>query len=688
MHSGRVRMPSLVVVLLAVFACASLPARSAGAIPAAPASASDGFLVKLRATAGASGYEPAPGRIAALAARNGLEATQVQHIFSGIHLLRVRAAAGAAPTAALALLRADREVDYAELNQRRYPLATPDDTLFASQWYLQSAQPAAIDAQNAWDVTTGVPGLVIADLDTGVRFDHPDLRNTQANRLLPGYNLISNAATANNAYGRGSDASDPGDWISTSDQKMPQFASCPVANSSWHGTRVAGILGAISNNEMGITGATWEGWIEPVRVLGKCGGYDSDIIAAMAWAAGDHVDGVPDNPYPAQILNMSLGASGPCPSSYQQMVDELLAQGVLIVVSAGNEGGPVDAPANCIGAVGVAGLRQIGTKVGYSSLGPEIALAAPAGNCVNTAAGPCLFSIETTTNSGTTVPAAASYTDEYHFNVGTSFSAPLVSAIAGLMLAVNGNLTPPQLIGRLQAGAQPFPVSADPTVPYCHVPASPSDLQTGECNCTANTCGAGMANANGAVLQALRPIAALSVPAAFAPGSTVLLDASGSAAACNATIVSYQWSFAPPLLHAPPISNAGSARASIVAPAAPLSYTLMLTVTDDHGRTDSAPVTIGFDNGFTPAPASAGEHACLAAVSYSTAPPNSGTPSGSGTSSGSGSSSGGSASGGGGGGGALDPWTLTLATLAAALAAGGRYSRRCAASSQGRCARR
>src|ERR1700674_61649 len=246
----------------------------------------------------------------------------------------------------------------------------------------------------------------------------------------------------------------------------------------------------------------WSGWILPVRVLGKCGGYDSDILAAMAWAAGMRVTGAPDNPYPARVLNMSLGASGSCPAAYQQIVDELVVVGVLVVVSAGNEGGPVDAPANCIGVAGIAGLRHVGTKVGFSSLGPEIALSAPAGNCVTTDAGqPCLFSIETTTNSGTTVPATNIYTDDTNFNVGTSFSAPIVSGIAGLMLGVNGNLTSGQLSARLQAGAtSPFPVSSDSTVPACHVPAGPSDLQTRECSCTTSVCGAGMANAYGAGL--------------------------------------------------------------------------------------------------------------------------------------------------------------------------------------------
>ena len=218
-----------------------------------------------------------------------------------------------------------------------------------------------------------------------------------------------------------------------------------------------------------------------------------------------------------------------------------------MVVSAGNEGGPVDAPANCAGVAGIAGLRQVGTKVGFSSLGPEIALSAPGGNCVNSGAGePCLFSIETTINSGTTTPATNTYTDEFHFNVGTSFSAPIVAGIAGLMLAVNGNLNSNQLIARLQLGATaPFPTPAG--LPVCHLPSGPQDLQTSECACTTAVCGAGMANANGAVQQALRPIAAFAPPTRVTAGVAFVLDGSGSAAACGAKIASYQWTFVEPV---------------------------------------------------------------------------------------------------------------------------------------------
>lgn len=683
MHAVSTRLPWITTVLMAVLICAPAWAQDnarpgAGSVAGAPI---ERFIVKLRAAQQPAVETDVHARLGALAARHHLALQDTRHIASSLHLMRVSSELGETRAQTLARLRADPEVEFADPDERRHALAEPDDTLFNGQWYLQDGQPAAINAVGAWDITTGVPGVVIADLDTGVRFDHPDLRNTAANRLLPGYDMISDPLIANDGDGRDPDASDPGDWVSAADLKNSVLATCTVAKSSWHGTRVAGILGAITNNQTGVAGLTWQGWVEPVRVLGKCGGYDSDILAAMAWAAGMPVDGVPDNPYPAQIVNMSLGSVGTCPASYQQMVSELKNSGVLVVVSAGNEGGPVDSPANCPGAVGVAGLRQVGTKVGFSSLGPEVTLSAPGGNCVNSGI-PCLFSIETTTNTGTTVPETNTYTDETNFNIGTSFSAPIVSGIAGLMLAANGNLTPAQLLSRLQAGAQPFPVSSDPNVPMCHIPTGADDLQTSECSCTTTTCGAGMANANGAVLQALRPIAAVAVPAAVRAGGTVTLDGSGSAAACNANIVSYQWTFVQPAAYPPAIQNANGARASIIAPSGTADYLLTLTVTDDQGRTDSASVAVSATRAVSGASANAGDHACLAAVSYDVgAPPSTGQ-------------GGGASGGGGGGGGSLDP--LTLLMLASGLQALARpkrrrewpYSSRSAACSQERCARR
>jgi serine protease len=465
---------------------------------------------------------------------------------------------------------------------------------------------------------------VIADLDTGVRFEHPDLQWAPLGRLLPGYDFITDVTTANDGDGRDPDASDPGDWVTAAEATQAPFKgnNCipqgeDHVDSSWHGTRTAGILGALTNNGTGVAGITWQAWILPVRVLGKCGGSDSDILAAMVWAAGVAVDGVPNNPYPAQIINMSLGSTGSCPASYQDVINQLNSRGVLVVVSAGNEGGPVDAPANCAGVAGIAGLRQAGTKVGYSSLGHQVALSAPAGNCGGLS-GPCLYSIDTTFNLGTTTPTTNGYTDQTNTNLGTSFSAPVVSAIAGLMLAVNGNLSSSQLIARLQEGSTPFPQSSldagTQPPPMCHDPTSATDLQQAECICTRDgtTCGSGMANAPGAIGAALRPIAA--VKATYGHGGVVTLDASGSAAACNHSLTApaaYQWTSSDPARS--PVSAATGTSTTVTAPASG-SISVTLAVTDDAGRSDTATVKLSATQATSSSPASAGNQACLAAV--------------------------------------------------------------------------
>jgi hypothetical protein len=184
-----------------------------------------------------------------------------------------------------------------------------------------------------------------------------------------------------------------------------------------------------------------------------------------------------------------------------------------------------------------------------------------------------------------------------------------------------------------------------------------------------------MANAHGAVLQALRPIAAVALPATVTAGANVTLDGSGSAAACHANISTYQWTVVQPTSNPPTIQNANMAQASVVAPSAPTTYTLMLTVTDDSARTDSAQVIVTSSSASTAAPARAGSNACLAAISYTVPPPSSGGASAPSSS--------------GGGGGALDVLSalaLALAGLASALLS--PYNSRCAASSQRRCARR
>ena len=611
-----------------------------------PAAAAQPLIIKLRAGSAATAAvlpQGARERIAALASRSGVRLVAHRPITALIHAVRVETVMGESLTATLARLRADPEVEYAVPDQRRYIHAAPNDPLYPQQWYLQTAAatPSAVDALDAWATTTGSATLVIADIDTGVRPDHPDL----ASRLLAGYCFISDPFVANGGACPGPGAADPGDWITSSDitNNPGECSKATAGPSSWHGTRVAGILGAETNNGVGVAGLAWGPQILPVRALGKCGGLDSDIIAGMLWAGGITVSGAPDNPNPAKIINMSIGGTGSCPSSYIEAIGQLAAAGVLVVVSAGNEGGPVDAPANCPGVAGVAGLRQAGTKVGYSSLGPELALGAPAGNCgdsFTTAESACVYSMTTTTNLSVMSPTTPDndYTGLYYcdsttgsfpgctissgqyrdYNIGTSFSAPVVSGIAALMSSVNSNLNSCQLIARLKEGSLPFPqTSLDATgaqPQMCHVPAGANDVQNSECICTRDdqTCGAGMANAPGALTAALRPIAAIAVPASVTAGQSVTLDGSGSGAANGHTVAGYQWSPVSGGLMLS-ITAGATSRASVTAPSCGVA-TVALTVTDDAGHADTANVVITPGSATTAAPAAAGQGACSSAA--------------------------------------------------------------------------
>jgi serine protease len=520
-------------------------------------------------------------------------------------------------------LRADPAVEYVAIDHRRYPHATnPNDTGYINQWFLKNTEVAAVNAMDAWDNERGSNGVVVAVLDTGVLYDHPDLgRADRGGKLLPGYDFVSADHMTNDLNGRDADPSDPGDWVISSDMTNPIYTNCDIAASSWHGTRVAGMIGALTNNSVGVAGLDWNSFILPVRVLGKCGGIDSDILAGMRWAAGLHVAGAPDNPTPARILNVSFGGQGVCEPSYRDVIEELSALNVLLVISAGNEGTVVSSPANCPGVAAVAAIRHAGSKVGFSSLGPEVTLAAPGGNCVNIDGGPCLFSLDTTSNDGTTAPANHIYTDQTNSNLGTSFSAPIVSGIAALMLSRNANLSTSQLLARLREGAHPFPasVAGEPTLQSCHVPVDDQDIQLAQCLCTTSTCGAGMANAAGSVAAADRPIAAIVLPTNVTAGQNVAVNASGSAAACGRAIVSYRWTVVAPIDNPPVIVGANAASATVVAPSAG-SITLRITVTDGQNREDSADVVIGPDSASTAAPATAGSGSCASPVTSGPTP--------------------------------------------------------------------
>ena len=559
--------------------------------PAEPQS-TDRIIIKWRST-GAKAVG-ATARAQKASAVSGLAMSPQQKLTDDIEVMQSpRPLSGAALDQVIERLEADPAVAYAVPALRKHAHALTSDPFFTQQWYFLGDQPAATRTNLAWDITQGSASIVIAVIDTGVRFDHTDLlRATAGGKLLDGYDFVSRTAFANDGDGRDADASDPGDFVTSGDLQQPGFGNCELKpKSSWHGTRVASLVGALTDNAVGIAGGAWNTSVLPVRVLSKCGGFDDDIIAGMRWAAGLPVAGAPINPTPAKIINLSLGGEGLCSSAYQDTVDEIVATGALLVISAGNEGGPVASPANCIGVLGVAGLRHIGTKVGFSNVGTEIGIGAPGGNCVNTGSKqPCLFSIVAATDEGMTTPVAPSYTDEINYNIGTSFSAPLTAAAAALMKSVNSALTPAQIITLLQRSAAPFPVST--AVAACHVPVSASDLQDEECNCTTSTCGAGMLDTNAAVNAAQRPFAIATASGTVTAGSSVTIKGSSSFASNGRSVVAYQWS----------IVNAAGAAPTIVAPAQAETslqivdtnlFTLRLTVTDDHGAQGTQDITLG-----------------------------------------------------------------------------------------------
>lgn len=495
-----------------------------------------------------------------------------------------------------ARLAVDAEVEYAVPDYRRFIMAAPNDPLFAAnssispaagQWYLRAPDStflSAIDAPAAWAITTGSAAIVVADIDTGVRFDHPDL----ANKLHAGYDFVTSTTAAGDGGARDGDASDPGDWTSAGECGFGTAAT----SSSWHGTKVAGLIGAQTDNAIGMASIGRDVMVLPVRALGKCGGSDSDIIAAMLWAGG--VSNNPTvNPHPAKVINLSLGGSGSCTAAYADAVSQLTAAGVVIVVAAGNsEGQAVSTPGNCSGVITVAAIRHAGTKVGFSSIGPEVAIAAPGGNCVNLT-GACLYPILTTTNGGATTPTTSGYTSSSNYSVGTSFATPLVAGTAALMLGANPALTPAQVKSLMRSTARAFPTSSsDPAVTSCHAPNS---AVQDECLCTTSTCGAGMLDAGAAVAAASAaavPVAAIAASAtSVLVGSRVTFDASGSALPAGRTVASYQWSIASGGTFAA-ISSATNAATLTVDTTGAGSFTVTLTLTDSAGASASASSTV------------------------------------------------------------------------------------------------
>ncbi|MER5217599.1 S8 family serine peptidase [Streptomyces sp. NPDC002838] len=340
----------------------------------------------------------------------------------------------------VAEFKADPQVAYVVPDRLNTRKADPNDTEYAKQWDLFEST-AGMNVPGAWNTTTGT-GVTVAVIDTGY-VAHSDL----AANIVGGYDFIADTAVSVDGNGRDSNPADPGDWYNANECGP----GIPASTSSWHGTHVAGTIAAATNNSKGVAGIAYGAKISPVRVLGKCGGYDSDIIDAITWASGGTVSGVPANSNVAKVINMSLGGDGACSSATQSAINAAVNRGTTVVVAAGNESDNVanHSPGNCNNVISVAATNRSGAKASYSNFGSLIDIAAPGGQTsTGTANG-----ILSTLNSGTKTPTSESYA----YYQGTSMATPHIAGLVALMKSANSSLTPAQIETAIKNNARALP---------------------------------------------------------------------------------------------------------------------------------------------------------------------------------------------------------------------------------------
>lgn len=415
-------------------------------------------------------------------------------------------------------LRRDPRIAHVLEPQHEALTRVPDDTLYAGdQWWLggSAAGSAGVpDLPAAWDRSVGMPaaGLppVVAILDSGYT-SHPEL---DSRWVGAGHDFVSSTAYANDGNGRDNDARDPGDRLTDAEIRadLALWDGCEARErSSWHGTLMAGQIGAVSNNRAGVAGIHWDARILPVRVAGKCGAAVGDVVDGMRWAAGLSVTGTPPNPTPAKVLVVGVAGFSSCDTAdsdpnvaaaaqlYIDTLAEVRAAGAMVVAAAGNQRGAVGRPASCPGAFAVTSLNRQGFKAIYANFGSQIALATVGGDAANGRDCDTQLAdtgIVSTFNLGT----GATGDFGYAAATGTSFAAPVVGGVAALMWSLNPALSVAQVEAGLRASARPHV-----QVPLLQVCKASSGNKGGRCQCDDTICGAGVLDADEALAYATAP---------------------------------------------------------------------------------------------------------------------------------------------------------------------------------------
>jgi serine protease len=375
----------------------------------------DRFIVTYR-DSGRSSKAALQTRFSDASTNLGMGVRGLRTLSTGSDVIRTDRKLGKAESKQLMVeLMKDPNVLSVEPDVRMTPRFVPNDPLYAQQWHYKNGA-GGVNLEPAWDITRG-SGVVVAVIDTGIT-PHSEF----AGQLVPGYDFIGDIDTAIDGDGRDADPNDPGDWH----DGECNFFGIPE-DSSWHGTHVAGTIAALTDNGAGVAGVAPAAKVLPVRALGKCGGFLSDLIDGITWSSGGTVAGVPANANPAEVINMSLGGGGACGVALQGAIDAAVGRGTTVVVAAGNSGGDAAAeqPASCNNVVTVSAVGPAGTLADYSNFGPVVDVAAPGG----TGANPAADNVLSTLNLGTTVQGA----EGYAWYAGTSMASPHVAGIVALM---------------------------------------------------------------------------------------------------------------------------------------------------------------------------------------------------------------------------------------------------------------
>ncbi|MEJ5997504.1 S8 family peptidase [Corynebacterium sp. H130] len=404
-------------------------------------------------------------------------------------------------------LAADPRVEYAQQDSWVFPMAAPNDPMYAKQWNLHDAEVRSdqenivipgeysADADKAWDLGVTGQGQTIAVIDTGIT-KHPDLDS----KVLPGYDMISDATISRDGDGRDNNPQDEGNWNGAT-----ECGNGLASDSSWHGSHVAGVAAAVTNNGQGVAGMAPDAKILPLRVMGRCGGLGSDMTDAMVWAAGGDVAGLPKNNNPASVINLSMGAQGKCIRD-QAFIDAIAfanSKGATVLAAAGNSDDEAlwYKPASCEGVITVGAVGPNGKRAWYSSYGPEVDIAAQGGDhfAENSTYRIHDFGVWSAVSDSTTTPGNPTYGSQN----GTSQATPMVAGAVAMLKQAKPGITNDEIMQVLQGTSMPF---AEDT--------------------SAKPIGAGILNVGAAVAKVLGTTVpttsapATSTPATTAPGTT------------------------------------------------------------------------------------------------------------------------------------------------------------------------